>query len=267
MLVATGRRPYTDGLGLEAAGVAMERGGAEAADAGDARHQADHGAAEGVAAGGGDGAEGDAGREHRLGHVASITHPGANITGIFVRQPELAAKRVEFAHQALSQVRRLALWGTPNYREQVDAAAGAARTLGLETVYVEMNGNPGQSYLPDFKITTDRGAAAIVLPASGQVRAGRAEICKLALSHRIPLIAAERELVEAGALLSYGVRLDDAYREAANYIDRIARGERAGDLPLKQPTRFELVLNLKTAKTLGVDLPPTLLSSADEVIE
>ena len=169
----------------------------------------------------------------RLGYVLSIAHPGANITGVFVRQPELAAKRVEFAHQALPQGRRLVLWGTPNYREQVDAAAGAARTLGLETSQVEMNGNPGQSYLPIFKLTTDAGPAAVILPASNQVRAARAEICRLALSQRIPLIAAEREIVEAGALLSYGVKIDTAYREAADYIDRIARGEKPDDLPLQ----------------------------------
>jgi putative ABC transport system substrate-binding protein len=130
-----------------------------------------------------------------------------------------------------------------------------------------MNGSLGQSYVPVFKLTTDAGPAAVILPASNQVRAGRAEICRLALSKRIPLIAAEREIVQAGALMSYGVRIDSAYREAADYIDRIARGEKAGDLPLQQPTRFELVINLKTAKTLGFDMPSALLARADEVIE
>jgi putative ABC transport system substrate-binding protein len=203
----------------------------------------------------------------RLGYVPSIAHPGANLTGVFVRQPELAAKRVELAHEALPHVRRLALWGTPNYSEQVEAAASAARTLGLETSQVEMNGNPGQSYVPIFLMTTAASAGAVILPASNQVRAARAEICRLALAQGIPLIAAERELVDAGVLMSYGARIDSAYREAADYIDRIARGEKAGDLPLQQPTRFELVINLRTAKALGVSLPSALLARADEVIE
>src|SRR5262249_2235719 len=137
----------------------------------------------------------------------------------------------------------------------------------LETSRVEMNGNPRQSYTPVFKLTADAGPAVVILPASSQVRAARSEICRLALEQRIPLIAAEREIVEAGALMSYGGSIENAYREAAEYIDRIARGEKAGDLPLLQPTKFELVVNARTAKALGVDLPPTLLARADELIE
>lgn len=203
----------------------------------------------------------------RLGYVSSIARPGENMTGLFVRQPELAAKRVELMRDTLPHVRRVALWHTPNYREQMEAADRAAQALGLQTSQVEMNGNPAQSYLPVFKLTADAGPAAVILPASKQVRAGRAEICRLALAQGLPLIAAERELVEAGALISYGVKVDSTYREAAGYIHRIARGEKPGDLPILQPTKFELVLNLGTARQLGLTIPPAVLSRADDVIE
>jgi putative tryptophan/tyrosine transport system substrate-binding protein len=202
-----------------------------------------------------------------LGYVQSIPHPGVNRTGIFVRQPELAAKRVELAHEALPEVRRMVLWQLANYREQVDAASSAAAALGLETSKVEMNGNPRQSYIPVFDLTANVGPSAVILPASNQVRTARAEICRLALERRIPLIAAEREIVEAGALMSYGIRIDKAYREAADYIDRIARGEKASDLPLMQPTRFELAVNARTAKALSITLPPDFLARVDQLIE
>jgi len=203
----------------------------------------------------------------RLGYVQSVRHPGVNRTGIFVRQPELAAKRVELAREALPEIRRLVLWQTPNYREQVDAAASAAKTLGLETSQVEMNGNPRQSLDPVFELTARAGPSAVILPASNQVRVARTEICRLALERGLPLIAAEREIVEAGALMSYGISIDRAYREAAEYIARIAQGEKAGDLPLLQPTKFEMVVNARTAKALNISLPPAFLSRADEVIE
>jgi len=202
-----------------------------------------------------------------LGYVQSIPHPGVNRTGIFVRQVELAAKRVEFAHEVLPEVRRLVLWELANYREQVDAATSAATALGLETSKVEMNGNPRQSYIPVFDLSANVVPSAIILPASNQVRTARAEICRLALERRIPLIAAEREIVEAGALMSYGIRIDKAYREAADYIDRIAQGEKASDLPLLQPSQFELVINARTARALGITLPAGFLGRVDEVIE
>jgi len=203
----------------------------------------------------------------RLGYVQSVRHPGANRTGIFVRQPELAAKRVELAHEALPKVHRLVLWQTPNYREQVDAATNAAQTLGLETSQVEMNGNPRQSFVPLFELTAHVGPSAVILPSSNQVRTARTEICRLALERGMPLIAAERESVEAGALMSYGINVDRAYREAADYIDRIARGEKPDDLPLMQPTRFELAVNARTAKALSITLPPDFLARVDQLIE
>jgi putative ABC transport system substrate-binding protein len=130
-----------------------------------------------------------------------------------------------------------------------------------------MNGNPRQSYAPVFKLTADVGPSAVLLPASHQARVSRADICRLALAQGLPLIAAEREIVESGALMSYGVRVEGIYREAAGYIDRIALGEKPGDLPIQQPTKFELVINMKTAKALGLTIPPSILARADEVIE
>ena len=203
----------------------------------------------------------------RLGYVSSIARPGGNFTGVFVRQPELAAKRVELAQEALPHVRRLVLWTFDTLREQVDAAADAARTMGLEVSRVETNGNPGQSYESTFKLTVEQGPSAVILPAYNTVRADRAVICRMALSLGLPLVASERALVESGALMSYGVNVDTVFRTAADYIGRIARGDKPGDLPIQQPTKFELVINLKTAKALGLTIPPSFLARADEVIE
>ena len=204
-----------------------------------------------------------------LGYVQSIPHPGANLTGLFVRQPELAKKRVELTHDALPAVRRLVLWQTANYREQVEAAASAADALGLETSQVEMNGNARQSLIPLFDLTViaGLGPSPVILPSSSQVRTARREICRMGLERGIPLIASEREIVEAGALMSYGIRIDTAYREAADYIDRIAQGEKPGDLPLLQPVKFELVVNARTARALSITLPPNFVARVDEWIE
>ncbi len=203
----------------------------------------------------------------RMGYVSSIARPGANITGFFVRQPELAAKRVELAHDALPDMLRLVLWQFDSLREQVNAAADAAQKLGVEVSRVETNGNPGQSYAGVFKLTAGFGPSAVILPAYNTVRADRAIICQMALAQRLPLIASERELVEAGALMSYGVKVEDIYRQAADVMDRIVRGDKPGDLPIQQPTKFELVINLRTAKALGLTIPSSILARADEVIE
>ena len=203
----------------------------------------------------------------RIGYIASLARPGGNLTGLYTREPELAAKRVELAHNALPNMRQLALWWSPASLEQVEAAEKAARSLSLETRRVAMNVSPGQNYYYEFKMISDWGRAAVILPASSTARADRAAVCRMALEKGFPLIAPQRQFVEAGALLSYGANLDAAYRDAATYIDRIARGEKPADLPVEQPTKFELVINLSTAKALGLTIPPSILARADEVIE
>jgi ABC-type uncharacterized transport system substrate-binding protein len=203
----------------------------------------------------------------RIGYIASLARPGGNLTGLYTREPELAAKRVELAHDALPNMRQLALWSSPVSLEQVEAAEKVARSLSLETRRVDMNGNPGQEYDSQFKMISDWGRAAMIVPSSSTMRADRAAVCRLALEKGIPLIAPQRDFVEAGALLSYGANRDAAYRDAATYIDRIARGEKPADLPVEQPTKFELVINLSTAKALGLTVPPLILARADELIE
>jgi len=202
----------------------------------------------------------------RTGYVASLARPGNNITGIFVRQVELAEKRVEIAHEALPGARRLGLWWDDASREQFEASAAAAKVQGFETSPIEVNGQ-ARDYAAAFGAGDAVRADAIVLPTSPTFFRTRVEIGRLAAEHCTPLITAVREYVDAGALMSYGVDVGGAFRDTATYFDRIARGAKPADLPVEQPTKFELVINLKTAKALALTLPQSILARADEVIE
>jgi putative ABC transport system substrate-binding protein len=196
-------------------------------------------------------------------YVESLARPGGNITGLFVRQPELAAKRVELAHEALPASRRIIILDDPVVAQQVEAAARTARSLGLD---IEMAGDPlGHEWA--LRHIQTFGPTPIIVPSAHYVRVDREVLCRVALERRLALIAPQREFVEVGALLSYGINFDDAYRRAADYIYRIAGGAKPADLPIEQPTRFELVINLTTARALGVTIPPALFGRADEVIE
>lgn len=197
------------------------------------------------------------------GYVESLARPGSNLTGVFIRQPELAAKRVELAYQLFPSNRRLIVWIDHNVQQQADAALRAARSLGLEVQPLKAD----YTIEPMFQRIQSLGSPPTLLPAMEFVRVNRDMICRMALERRIPLIAPQREFVESGALLSYGARLDDAYRLAADYISRIAGGSKPADLPIQQPTRFELSINGRTARELGIALSPTVLARADEVVE
>jgi putative tryptophan/tyrosine transport system substrate-binding protein len=199
------------------------------------------------------------------GYVKSLARPGGNLTGVFIRQPELAAKRVELTHELFPSNRRLIVWMDPNVQQQTDAALRAAQSLGLDVQPVAFD------YVVTIETIFQRiqsfGSSATLLPATEFMRVNRDMICRMALERRIPLIAAQREFVEAGALISYGARLDDAYRQVADYISRIANGIKPADLPIEQPTRFELSVNGRTAREIGIALSPIILARADEVIE
>jgi putative ABC transport system substrate-binding protein len=199
------------------------------------------------------------------GYVESLARPGGNLTGVFIREPELAAKRVELARELFPSSRRLVVLIDPAVRQQADAALRAAQSLGLDVQL--LSGDYVGTWETVFQRVQSLGSPATLLPASHFARLNRDKICRMALEHRIPLIAPQREYVEAGALMSYGVRLDDAYRQAADYIYRIAGGTKPADLPIEQPTRFELSINGRTARELGIALTPTILARADEVIE
>ena len=203
----------------------------------------------------------------KSGYVASLARPGANLTGIFVRQPELAIKRLEIVRDALPRVRRVALWWDGNVaREQYEASSAAAASLGFDLRSVEV-GSVSYEFAGAIKRTLETGAEAIVLASSTVYSDGRAGISQAALEHRLPLIAFTREFVEVGALLSYGVNVQDVWRRVADYVARIAGGTNPSDLPIEQPTTFELVVNLRTASSLGLSLTPAVLGRADEVID
>ena len=201
----------------------------------------------------------------QIGYVASQARPGGNLTGIFVRQIELATTRVELAHEALPNVRRLALWWDSTTRAQVEAMAAAAKTLGLEAQLVGVSGQP-PDYENAFRLGDRLRADAIILTSSPAYLVARADIVRLALTRRLPVIGAFRAFASAGALLSYGIDLPNVFRDIATYVDRIARGAKPADLPVGQPSKFDLVINLKTARTLDIAIPPALRARA-QVIE
>jgi putative tryptophan/tyrosine transport system substrate-binding protein len=201
------------------------------------------------------------------GLVASLARPGGNITGLSVQAPDLAGKRLELLREIFPDVRRLAIIGNVEYAATVlemGEAQAAARTLGLEVVRSEIR--RAEDIAPAFEALKG-GADALYVVADLLVNTNRARIHTLAMSARLPAIYNAKEHVEAGGLMSYGPNFPDLYRRAAEYVDKILRGAKPGDIPVEQPTKFELVVNLTTAKALGLTVPPALPARADEVIE
>jgi putative ABC transport system substrate-binding protein len=205
------------------------------------------------------------------GLVASLARPGGNITGLTFLGPQLVPKRLALLKEALPSASRVTgLWHPAAYGEQtmngmMKEAETAAQTLGLQLRLVAVNG-------PDeldqaFSSIADIPADALLIFPSPMLFTERKRIVDLAAKHRLPIIAMGKEFVQLGALLSYGADIIDFNRRSAVYIDKILRGARPADLPVEQPTKFELFLNLKTARELGLELPVTLLARADEVIE
>jgi putative ABC transport system substrate-binding protein len=188
------------------------------------------------------------------GYVTSLSRPGNNSTGIFVSQLELAGKRVELLREAFPNAHRVGLLWDAASQEQALAAAAVAGKLGFEPRLLELVGQP-----PDYRAGHDSRKPARLRD--------RATIARLLLERGTPSICAFREVMEAGALMSYGVNLVDVFRDIAAFVDHVARGGKAGDVPMRAPSHFHIAFNLKTAKALGSELPPTLLARADEVIE
>jgi putative ABC transport system substrate-binding protein len=205
------------------------------------------------------------------GLVASLARPAGNVTGMTFLGPELASKRLELLEQALPAMSRVAaLWhpgayGESTMKEMLRAMEAAAGTLSVRLQLVDVRG--ADEFERAFgTMARERADALIVLP-SPMLFSERRRIVDLAAQHRLPSIAMAREFVELGGLMSYGASLRDLFRRAGGYVDKILKGARPADLPVQQPTEFELVVNLKTAKALGLEIPPTLLARADEVIE
>ena len=201
------------------------------------------------------------------GMVASLAQPGGNVTGLSVQSTDLVGKRLEILREIFPDVRRLAIIGNVEYSATVlemGEAQAAARTLGLEVVRSEIR--RAEDIAPAFEALKGVAQALYVCP-DATINANHARVNTLALGARLPTMHGVREAVEAGGLMSYGPSLPDLYRRAAEYVDKILRGAKPADLPVEQPTKFDLVINLVTARALGLTIPPTLLARADEVIE
>jgi putative ABC transport system substrate-binding protein len=201
------------------------------------------------------------------GLVASLARPGGNVTGLSVIAPELVGKRLESLREVLPRLRRLAILGNAGYPAAVlemSELEAAARKLGLavDTLAVRT----AEDIAAVMETLRGRSDALYVCPdsltATNSIRLGA-----LALKAQIPTMHGVREFVEDGGLMSYGPNLTELFRRAGDYVDKILRGAKPGDLPIEQPTKFELVINLKTAKALGVAVPEALLARADDVIE
>jgi putative ABC transport system substrate-binding protein len=201
------------------------------------------------------------------GLVASLARPGGNVTGLSLQSPDIAGKRLALVREVVPNLRRVAFMGNidnpfvPREMHEVQAAAG---TLGLEAATFEIRRT--QDIVPAFEALKHR-VEAVYLASEGLTDANRLRINILALGARLPTMWPQQEPVEAGGLMSYGPSFTDQFRRAGDFVDKILRGAKPADLPVEQPVKFDLVVNLVVAKALGLEVPPTLLARADEVIE
>jgi putative ABC transport system substrate-binding protein len=202
------------------------------------------------------------------GLVASLGHPGGNVTGMSIVSPELIGKQLELLKAAVPKASRVTVLYNPvnpASRYALNATRDAARTLGVELQLLEVR-QPKE--LPSaFSALTGWQAGALLLLADPMLGNQLDHIAKLAAKGRLPAMYLRAEFAEAGGLLAYGPSFADNYRRAATYVDKIIKGAKPADLPVQQPTKFELVINLRTAKALGLTIPQLLLLQADQVIE
>jgi putative ABC transport system substrate-binding protein len=203
-----------------------------------------------------------------MGHVASLAHPGGNITGLTMLLTDIAAKELDLLTQAAPQARRIGVLfnpTTPSHHLAVEAVESAGGKLNVDLVAVPAS--TADDFAGALSTISDKGAAALLVVASPVFAAGRLRLAELALTHRLPAMFSTRADAEAGGLMSYGADLNDLYRRSAVYIDKILKGAKPADLPVEQASKYQFVINLKTAKALGVAIPPHVLALADEVIE
>jgi putative ABC transport system substrate-binding protein len=201
------------------------------------------------------------------GIVASLSHPGGNVTGLSVAQSDIASKRLELLREIVPGLRRLATMFDGGYaaatRENIETQA-AARIFGLDVVPHAIR--RAEDIAPAFEAIKSE-ADALYVAVDALVNANREQIARSALSARLPTTFNESGCVEVGGLMSYGPNFSVQFRRAAEIVDKILRGAKPSDIPVEQPTKFELSINLKTAKALGIEVPQSLLARADEVIE
>jgi putative tryptophan/tyrosine transport system substrate-binding protein len=203
-----------------------------------------------------------------LGHVASLARPGGNITGLSTLLTDLATKELEILKEAVPQTTRIGiLWNptTPSHGPAVQAVEAVGEKLGVQLRLVPAR--TVQEFDGAFSTMTRERMGGFLVIASPLSFSQRAPLAELALKHRLPGMFGSKENVEAGGLMSYGVDYNDLHRRAALYVDKILKGVKPADLPVEQASKYELIINLKTAKALGLTIPETLLATADEVIQ
>ena len=203
------------------------------------------------------------------GFAASLARPGGNVTGLTTISFELAPKRLEMLKELLPQVSRVAFLtdrDTEVGRQLSARDVDAARSLGIILQRVGVRADP-KDYEAAFAAMRRDGVGAVIVVPNASFFSHRQRIAELALTHRLPSAVPSKEEAEAGGLISYGADYSDLFRRAAVYVDKILKGAKPGDLPIEQPMKFELVINLKTAKALGLTIPPSLLQRADKVIQ
>jgi ABC-type uncharacterized transport system substrate-binding protein len=202
----------------------------------------------------------------RNGFVASLARPGGNITGLSVLSPELSGKRLEILKEVLPKLSRVAVLGgtDPGTTQALKETELAALPLGVQIQYLQI-GDPN-SIDRAFRTASKGRADAVLVLTTVVATSQRRQFADVAIKHRLPATYYRREFVEDGGLMSYGVSYTDMDRRAATYVDKILKGAKPADLPVEQPTKFELVINLKAAKQIGLTIPPNVLARADKVI-
>jgi putative ABC transport system substrate-binding protein len=202
------------------------------------------------------------------GHIASLAHPGGNITGLTNNNPDLSGKRLEVLKHAIPGISHVGVIWNPQTPQSVTAfkeTQSAARALGLQLQSLEMRGP--DDYEVTFQAATKGRVRALTVLSDALMFSNRTRILELAAKHKLPTMHHQSLWVEAGGLVSYGTYFPDLFRRAATYVDKILTGAKPADLPVEQPTKFELVINLKTAKQLGLTIPQSVLYRADKVIK
>jgi len=203
----------------------------------------------------------------RDGLVQSLAHPGGNVTGMSIQQLDLVDKRLELLHEVIPHLHRLAILADAGYAEpmlEAERVKSAAQALGLEAARLGIWGS--QDITPALEAPKGK-ADALYVVSDALIAANRARIVRLALSEHLPTIFSYDDYVEAGGFISYGPNYADLFRRAADMVDEILHGKKPGDIPVEQPTKFDFAVNVKTATTLGLVIPPMLLTTADEVIQ
>jgi putative tryptophan/tyrosine transport system substrate-binding protein len=203
------------------------------------------------------------------GFVTSLARPGGNVTGLSMLHPELSVKRLELLKEMQPKLSRVAVFGTSSWAGNAHGlreTKRAAQTLRLKLQYVDVS-RPTDFEIAFQAASKGQAEAIVMLVWNPLLNARRKEVVEMAVKSRFPTMYRERESVEAGGLITYGPNIPDLFRRAATYVDKILKGAKPADLPVEQPTKFELVINLKTAKALGLTIPQTLLLRADQVIE